>query len=111
MPIDVRLGIVPCRERLADTRCTVTDTDVAIALTGIAERSEASVLLADQELEWGGARLLLWHRKGVDRRQLRVGSFDGVTHEWLGGALNIDDALRVAEDLYQVLMKLGKLTG
>lgn len=44
------------------------------------------------------------HHKDIDRRQLQVGSFDGVTYEWLGGALNVDDALAAGEELYRALM-------
>lgn len=44
------------------------------------------------------------HHKDIDRRQLQVGSFDGVTYEWLGGALNVDDALAAGEELCRALV-------
>lgn len=46
------------------------------------------------------------HHKNVDRRQLQVGSFDGTTYHWLGGVLNIDDALSASEALYRTVMAL-----
>jgi hypothetical protein len=41
----------------------------------------------------------------IGRRDLQVGSFDGSTYRWLGGALNIDEALRAAEDLHNAVAK------
>lgn len=41
------------------------------------------------------------NHKNVDRRQVQVGRFDGVTYTWLGGALNVDDALAAGERSYR----------
>jgi hypothetical protein len=46
------------------------------------------------------------HQKGVDHRQLQVGTWDGTTYCWLGHELNTDAALTAAEKLYRA-MKLA----
>jgi hypothetical protein len=38
--------------------------------------------------------------RDVSRTALQVGEFDGTVFSWLGGDLNIDEALRAAETIY-----------
>jgi hypothetical protein len=44
--------------------------------------------------------------KSVNRRQLEVGSWDGKTYEWIGGRLNVDEALTAAKELFRLLQAL-----
>jgi hypothetical protein len=39
----------------------------------------------------------------IDRRDLQAGNWDGTTFEWLGGALNIEEAVAAAERLYEAV--------
>lgn len=43
------------------------------------------------------------HRKEVDRRQLEVGHWNGAEFTWLGGSLNIDDAMDAANELFSAM--------
>ena len=40
------------------------------------------------------------HHPDIDRRQLQVSSWDGTIFVWLNAALNVDDALSAAQELF-----------
>jgi hypothetical protein len=48
------------------------------------------------------------HQRDVSRTGLQVGGFDGTTFSWLGGDLNIGDALRAAEKLFAAVRDAAK---
>lgn len=45
-------------------------------------------------------------KKEIRHRQLQVGTWDGMTYSWLGGSINVDDALGAAEALTSTLRTL-----
>lgn len=50
------------------------------------------------------------HDETVSRRTLQVGSWNGTTLEWLGGSLDVDAAMRAAEELYRAIQAAARPT-